>query len=197
MQIIVRDTKIITSSLDRYRQFSTPVWEIEIQSDLINSVEFENDLRNPNNYAIGQAHSNALRQEFIGTGAAKNLLAENQKEQILDIALNHPITKPRFNRPRQHYQNHAGWFSMILKDLPGFEMSPHIDNSHVMCHMIVNLLQDNQTSTSFYCIDSPDPVYSAPTKKNHGILFVNTPGALHSIGNVTAERWILYSSVVI
>ena len=81
--------------------------------------------------------------------------------------------------------------------MPGFSLPPHLDNSHVMAHIIVNLVQDQANATDFYYFDQDDPVYRAPTKKHHGVLFANTPGAVHALNSVLNPRWIWYAQLLI
>ena len=95
------------------------------------------------------------------------------------------------------YQQRTQWLATIYKDQAGFAMTPHLDNSHVMAQMVVNLLQDNDTATEFHYFNELSPCYRAPLKKNHGVIFLNTPGSVHSIANVNKTRWILYGGLLI
>ena len=95
-----------------------------------------------------------------------------------------------------YYINESHFKSSIIKDLPGFKMTPHLDNYHVMAQLIINL-QDNCTSTKFYSFNSTEPFYVAPTKKYQGIMFLNKPGAVHDIDNITKDRYMLYASITV
>ena len=99
--------------------------------------------------------------------------------------------------PRDYYESRNNCLSTVLRDKAGFWMGPHIDNSHIMMHIIVNLMRDYETATEFYTVDSLQPVYRAPTKRNHGVIFVNTPGVIHAINGVTDTRWIWYGGIAI
>ena len=153
MEIVVHNSQVLSSTNDIYQQYSVPVWEIEIQSDVVDSPEFTQSLAVDSNFVVSQAHNSELRSVFAGEGVVKDFLSVSHKEKLLDIALDHPATRPRFNMSQQHYQTRAGWLSTILRDQAGFSMTPHIDNSHVVMHMIVNLVQDNETATDFYLFD--------------------------------------------
>jgi hypothetical protein len=74
-------------------------------------------------------------------------------------------------------------------------MGIHLDNNHIMLQLIVNLT-DNDSGTEMYDIVSSDPYHRVTGEKNKGIMFLNGPGALHSIGNINKDRYILYSAVM-
>ena len=82
----------------------------------------------------------------------------------------------------------------LFKDLPGLNMDTHLDNSHIMLQSIINLT-DNDVGTELFSIDSDKPIYTMTGKRNRGIMFFNSPGALHRIKNVTKERYIFYSAI--
>ena len=59
----------------------------------------------------------------------------------------------------EYYKEHSSFNFQIMKDLPGFSMTPHIDNGHTMFQIIINLTQ-NESGTAFYDPSSPStPVY--------------------------------------
>lgn len=193
MEIVIHNHFTLASASDIYEQYQTPIWEIEIQSDTLDSPEFEALLRCNDNFAVSEAHQNNLRSTCTNT----ELLSTSHKDTILSLVSQHPVFKARYFRPVEYYQYTASWFSTIIRDRPGFEMKPHLDNNHVMVQLIVNLLQDNDTATEFYHFNETMPCYRAPLKKNHGVFFVNSPGSIHSISNVTKERWIWYGGLII
>jgi hypothetical protein len=197
MEIIVHDHFTLTSDSDVFKQYSTPVWEIEVQSDILDTPEFESALRCDDNFSVSKGHNNPLRCGFNGTGMVADFLADSQKDFLLNLVSQSPVFQPRYVLPFDEYQKRAYWLATIYRDQAGFEMEPHLDNSHVMIQMVVNLLQDNNTSTEFYQFNESVPCYRAPLKQNHGVVFLNTPGALHRIANVDQTRWILYGGLVI
>jgi hypothetical protein len=196
MEIIVHNHFTLASTVDTFKQYSTPVWEIEIQSNLLNSAEFEAALRCDDNFTVSECHNSSLRSRFKGSGIVADFLAAPQKDFLLDLVTKSPVFRHRYTMPFDHYQSRTYWFADVLKDQAGFEMMPHIDNSHIVVQMVVNLLQDNNTSTEFYQFNESEPCYCAPLKRNHGVIFLNTPGAIHRIANVDQTRWILYCGLV-
>jgi hypothetical protein len=198
VEIIVHNSKSLSSPNDVYNLFTVPLWEVEIVSPVLIDPDFNKALEVDADYGINDGHRNHLRSKYTGESIVSSFSNVSQKDRLLEIALQHPLAKPRFFHPISYYQEHARWFSTILKDEPGFRMWPHIDNSHIMIQMIVNLLQDNDTSTVFFNIfDQQQPVYQAPRKQNHGIVFLNTPGSIHTITGVTKKRHIWYAGVLI
>lgn len=197
MQIIVHNYRILTTPSDVHHCYNTPVWEVEIQSDLLDTPEFDLSLRLDENFDVSQSHRNIQRSTFCGTGVVAEFLAQSQRDFILDLVSSYFQFNKRYFQSIDHYKRTSGWQSIVLRDQPGFQMKPHIDNSHVMAQMVVNLLEDNDTSTEFYYFNDQQPCYRAPLKKNHGVIFLNTPGAVHSISNINKTRWILYSNVLI
>jgi len=123
------------------------------------------------------------REEFIRTAVQA------------DIDLDCNYFNKCWYRDVEYYVKHAHTFGVIFHDEPGFEMGIHLDNNHIMLQLIVNLT-DNDSGTAMYDIVSPDPYYKLTGEKNKGIIFLNGPGALHSIGNINKDRYILYSAVM-
>ena len=198
MEIIVNKHFTLSSPDDKHYLYRTPIWEIEIKSDLLDDPEFESGLQLDNNFTADNSWQSAnLRSKFTGTGKVASFLADTQKDFLLNLVFQSPAFRAKYYKSIDEYKRSASWFATVLKDSPGFAMTPHIDNGHIVCQMIVNLLQDNETATEFYQFDKTTPCYKAPLKKNHGVLFVNTPGAVHSIANITQPRWILYGGLTI
>jgi hypothetical protein len=137
-----------------------------------------------------------LRCACKRTGVVADLLAESQQGFLLDLVSETPEFKSRYPRKDQ-YQTKTRWFADIIRDQAGFAMAPHIDHSHIMVQIVVNLLQDNTTATEFYQFNDSVPCYRAPFKRNHGVVFLNTPGAVHRIANIDQTRWILYGGLTI
>jgi len=197
MEIIVHNHFTLKSTADIFQSYLTPVWEIEVKSSVLDSPEFESELRNGNNFTISKGHHNDLRSIYNGSGVVSKFLEESCQDFLLNLINQSPCFNNRFVRPVDEYRTKSSWFATVLKDQPEFKMSPHIDNVGVMAQMVVNLLQDNETSTEFYQFNESTPCYRAPLKKNHGVVFLNTPGAIHRITNVNKTRWILYGGLLI
>jgi hypothetical protein len=197
MEIIVHKHFTLESKTDIHNQYNTPVWEIEIQSPMLDTPEFEAELRNDDNFVVSDGHHNNLRSRYNGTGVVSKFLAESQQDFLLDLVSQTPEFQPRYYKSIDEYQRRTSWFATVLKDQAGFAMRPHLDNNHIMLQMVVNLLQDNDTATELYYFNESAPCHRAPLKKNHGVIFLNTPGAVHSITNVNKTRWILYGGLLI
>jgi hypothetical protein len=197
MEIIVHKHFALSSPGDTYQQYQTPVWEIEIKSPVLDTIEFQSALHDDNNFVTSPGHHTSLRSKFNGTGVVGEFLKNSQKNFVLDTVSQSATFQARYYKSLSEYQDTAVWFTTILRDQAKFAMAPHLDNSHVMVQIVVNLLQDNETSTEFYNFNESTPCYRAPLKKNHGVMFLNTPGSMHSITNNNNTRWILYGGLLI
>ena len=197
MEIIVHKHFTLDSDGDVHHQYRTPVWEVEVKSDVLDVPEFDLELRNDQNFSISEGHRTNLRSIYNGTGVVSKFLAESHQDFLLDLVSLTPEFRPRYYKSLGEYQHKTSWFNTVLRDQPGFAMIPHLDNNHVMVQMVVNLLQDNETATEFHYFNESKSCYRAPLKKNHGVVFLNTPGSVHSITNVTQTRWILYGGLTI
>jgi hypothetical protein len=81
--------------------------------------------------------------------------------------------------------------------MPGFEMSPHIDNYHIMVQTIINLTENGDVGTEFYSPSKKLPYYAGSGALNTGTSFFNTHGSVHGIRNIDKPRFILYTAVYI
>ena len=128
-------------------------------------------------------------------------LPQDHREEFLraaaqvDVDLGYKYFNKTWMRGGEYYVTHAHTFGVIFHDEPGFEMGIHLDNNHIMLQLIINLT-DNDSGTEMYDIVSSDPYHKVTGEKNKGIMFLNGPGALHSIGNINKDRCILYSAVM-
>ena len=178
-------------------KFEVPIWEIELIDPILDSIEFESSLKDLSRYNQVNFSKTISRLYYNGTqnDSIQNLIGYSCKDKLLDIVSLTNGFKTKFLQPLSVYKEHTRQFSSIILDQPGFSMTPHMDNHDIIVQCIVNLVQDNETSTAFYNSYSETPVYQAPKKKNHGVMFVNTSGSLHGIQNITHNRWIWYSGV--
>jgi len=128
-------------------------------------------------------------------------LTQNHREEFIraagqaDIELGGDYFKKCWYRDVEYYVTHSHTFGVIFHDEPGFEMGIHLDNHHIMLQLVINLT-DNDSGTEMYDIVSSEPYHKLTGEKNKGIMFLNSPGALHSIGNINKDRYILYSAVM-
>jgi hypothetical protein len=178
-------------------QYTVPIWEIELKGSILDSDYFSTSLKDITRYK-NIAYSEELKRSLFQPYPDDpnfELIGFDKKNEILDLVSSTDGFKRKFLKPLSSYKQYCYQSSSIILDHPNFEMGIHLDNHSIIIQMIVNLLHDNETSTEFYTVDSIQPVYQAPKLKNHGVLFVNTPGALHAIRNITKPRWIWYSCI--
>jgi len=197
MKIVVNNRVVLIPPGDVHGLYQSPIWEVEIQSDVLDSPEFEAELRNDSNFIVSAWHHNNLRSMYNSTGIVSSWLAQIQPNLLLDIVSSSVCFAPLYYKSLDDYGNNGVCTSSVLRDQPGFEMIPHLDNRHVMAQLVVNLLQDYETATEFYYFNSNTPCYRAPLKKNHGVVFLNTPGSVHGIANVTTPRWTWAAGLLI
>jgi hypothetical protein len=172
------------------------LWEVEIEDDR----DLTDELTRPDIWNTAAVLQGTDRATYNRTSDSLNEFC-NQfafcKEQVLHTAYH--ADKQIFNsswyRDYEYYLKNSQFGIAVFKDMPGFSMNPHLDNNHIMVQLVINLT-DNCASTKFYPFNSQEPFYTSSTKKYQGIMFLNTPGAVHDIADVAENRYILYSSVV-
>lgn len=98
---------------------------------------------------------------------------------------------------KEHYLKNSTFSPTVYKDMPGFEMAPHIDNYHIMVQTIINLTDNGDVGTEFYSPSKEHPYYAGNGKVNTGTAFFNTHGSVHGIRNIDKPRFILYTAVYI
>lgn len=173
-------------------------WEIELDTPLTESDEFKKQLFR--NDIWEQAHrANRLCYTTNMSSildATVSIPAEHMSQFVQTAANAGFLFGTRWYQGAEYYSKHAATHTMtqLFKDLPGFDMDIHLDNSHVMLQSIINLT-DNDVGTELFSIDSDKPIYTMSGKRNRGIMFFNSPGALHRIKNVAKERYILYFGI--
>lgn len=85
--------------------------------------------------------------------------------------------------------------TQIIKDYPSFSMWPHIDNRNVFAPIVLNLT-DNPCSTQFYL--NGNHIYTGPTKRGTGVVFLNTETAYHAINNTSDQpRYISFMNITL
>ena len=82
MEIIVHKHFTLDSAGDVHHQYQTPVWEVEVKSDVLDVPEFDLELRNDQNFAISEVHRTNLRSIYNGTGVVSKLLAEESHQDF-------------------------------------------------------------------------------------------------------------------
>ena len=76
----------------------------------------------------------------------------------------------------------------IFKDLPGFELIPHVDKREHKAFLMINLI-DNKNSTTFFNYEKKF-LAEAPNKKNKGVFHIlhGSPFAYHAIKNTSNKN---------
>lgn len=122
---------------------------------------------------------------------------ESFKNKFIDMAYESysPVFRKAWCHPSERYRNRSTMQTKILKDSPGYSMSRHLDNSHIMLQAIVNL-QQNHCGTELLLFNDTTPVHRMSGDQGRGLLFVNSPGSVHTINSVEQDRYILYTSVI-
>ena len=120
------------------------------------------------------------------------------KSTVIDIMYD---SDPRsfkqiFYKDKEYYKDRTNFITVIYKDLPGFDMAPHKDNSHIIGQLLINLV-DNSTSTDFYNTQGQPPVLNGSSKQYEGVLFLNNSNSIHGIDGIVKDRYVLYSSVTL
>ena len=116
---------------------------------------------------------------------------------LLDAVETRKIIRNRWACDVNTLISRSEMYSRLIKDMPGFQMGAHVDNQFIIGNVILNLA-DNPCGTQFHKIKTgffnKEVYFEAPRKKNKGIFFLNTPGALHSIKNDSnVPRYVLNS----
>ena len=110
------------------------------------------------------------------------------EEQVKKDAVNNLLIKQMWMGAIQNFKwNDRGSVS-ILSDKPNYVMIPHFDNRLIFGVLIINLI-DNKDSTKF------ENGYTSPTKKGTGIFMINN-NDFHSI-QVTENRLIGYQLLLV
>jgi len=185
------------------RIYDTVFWEVE----LVDAPDCWDELQRTDVWHTAPATQGMKRHSCYTGHHGSDLLnqlgslpARHQEEFIraaeqVDIDSGYRYLHQSWCQDIEYYIQHCHTFGVIYHDEPGFKMNVHLDNSHIMLQLIVNLT-DNDSGTELYDINNAKPYYTLTGEKNKGIMFVNGPGALHSIGNINKDRYILYSAVM-
>lgn len=130
--------------------------------------------------------------------AAVTQMIEQHGPEFLDLAWESEcdVFRRTWYKGTAAYKTQARVMCKILKDTPGFSMSRHLDNNHIMMQGIINLLP-NDPGTQLFLFDSIAPCRQMPGDQGSGLMFVNTAGSIHAPGEVTKDRYILYYALVI
>ena len=178
-------------------------WEVELVDSATDSEDFQQRLNRDDIWQVGIAGQGIKRLTYLPeSDPVLDHLVQvpvQQQEQFIRLAkgVYNEQVSTRWYRDVEYYVNSSNirTTSTIYRDQVGFAMGIHLDNSHVMLQAVINL-SDNETGTEMYAVDSTEPTYTMTSRRNHGIMFFNGPGALHGIRNVNKDRHILYYGIM-
>jgi hypothetical protein len=180
-------------------------WEVE----LVDAPDYSNELLRPDIWYDNSTSTigNQRKQcsKLHGAPAVLTELLETPEKQRaeficaaaqIDADTRTNYFKKLWYRDSDYYVDSAKTATVINYDMPGFAMTPHCDNNHIMLQLIINLT-DNDTGTEMLDITSPDSYYTMTGQRNKGIMFLNGAGTLHTVRNINKDRYTLYSAVMI
>jgi hypothetical protein len=173
------------------------MWELEWKTDLLNDPQLETELAREDIWVMESHHRN-LRGYYDRKSSKflEKLAYEftKYKQQFTDMVFdtNKRTIGHYWAKPKEYYSGHLFMPPIIYKDMPTFDMVPHIDSSHIMIQSIINLVDNGDMGTEFYYPDSHEPFYKSIGTKGKGGAFLNTHASIHGIRNITKPRYILY-----
>jgi hypothetical protein len=138
--------------------------------------------------------SSSTLDEFIKK--LDNLIFLKLKELIVAEDIK-KIFQPRWPISLDQIDNNFFIRTHIFKDPANFSMGKHLDNQRVVANSIINLCDNDSTTEFFDYTDPSTAIFSTTGTKNKGVLFLNTPAALHHIKNFNSTRYTANSSIMI
>jgi len=199
MKLAIGNVRIFEFAGDVHQRYPQMIWEVTLDYDeeLLPELLLDDIWSTEAGVGMHDRQRLLYNNKSIILNKFKSSFSEKIKQQILERVWNcSSCHSGCYILPLEHYLEKSTMGCSIFKDTPGFSMVPHVDNHHVITQLIINL-QDNCASTKFYPFNSTNPFYVAPTKKYQGVIFFNTNGAIHSIDNITEDRYIFYSAIKI
>ena len=179
-------------------------WEVE----LVDALDYSNELLRTDIWVDNTTSAISRQRKQCHADCKSDMLKEllqvpsQQRAEFLgaanqaDTDTGKAYFRKLWHKERDYYVNSTETVTVINHDAPGFSMSIHGDNNHIILQMIVNLI-DNDTGTELFDVTSSDPYYTMTGQRNKGIMFLNSAGALHSIRNINKDRYTLYSAIII
>lgn len=193
---VISNIQLVFDPKDCYHHYQNPIWTFDYTID----DEIETKLEQAD-FGVEKIFVSRRDQYNVGNSAELDTLLKdfsyNFRSVLADLlTLKKEILSDRWLRKSgEDLMKVAGIHTKIFRDPPKFSMTPHLDNTFMIANAILNLV-DNEDSTTFHDYRNPKKVvFVGPKKKNKGIIFLNTPGSLHSISNTSNRpRYIINSS---
>mgnify|MGYP003336720158 FL=1 len=196
MSLTVHPVEYVYSEYDIHNCYNYMYWPVTLE--IPNFVELE--IKKPDIWNTTGQLTNGRLSIALNRSPELNVfcsdLTRTNHSRILDIAYDADteLFRSRWRKDLQYYKYHSRMMNTIYHDSPGYYMPPHLDNSHIILQLIINLV-DNETGTELYQFNSNEIAYTCSGKAGQGIMFFNSPGAVHGIRNITQDRYILYSQI--
>lgn len=200
---LVLDTTVLYDRYlekDLHKLFPQLIWEMSLSSVDLDSEELSSEL-NREDIWDSINRGNGLRYQYIN-GSSKLLDSLNQsfkklRPQLIDLMFetNKKVASQSWFMPKEHYFKYCHIDPIIYKDIPGYKMSVHKDNAHIMLQALFNLSDNGSIGTEFFNSNECEPFYKSTGEKNKGVGFLNTGESAHIIRDVTNIRYILYVAI--
>lgn len=198
--MILSNFKLINNQWSNYA-YRNCIWTFDLETD----IDFKQDLLTSEYKQLNARLPTGSRQEYIK--GSNNMLDTNLEilndlvfKKLKDLVFSKNIKEvflPRWPIVENEFNQDFFSVTSIYKDPPNFSMGKHLDNQRVVANAIINLV-DNNSTTEFFDYTNPDKViFSTEGARNKGVLFLNTPAALHHIKNFNSDRYIANSSIMI
>jgi hypothetical protein len=138
------------------------------------------------------------------SGTAWRTLIKDMNDAKLPL-INHMLdidTRYRWPNISLQMSKQISIYLSLVADLPGYSMSPHLDNRSVYGAGYLNIFDNDPVTVistrqrSLFGIKSSDE-YHAPGTKGTGVLWLNTENSWHWVKNVTQDRRIIMISLQI
>lgn len=185
---------------DLHKLFPQIIWEMNLSSVDLDNESFLNELYREDIWTSIN-RGNGLRYEYTkGSSTLFDSLIDNFKKlrpQLIDLIFdtNKSVASQSWFMPKEHYFKYCHIDPTIYKDIPGYKMSVHKDNSHIMLQTLFNLSENNNMGTEFLNSNESNSFYKSSGKKNQGVGFLNIGESAHIIRDITDIRYILYAAV--
>jgi hypothetical protein len=185
---------------DLHKLFPQLIWEMSLSSNDLNSEELLTELNREDIWALANRGSNLRYQYINGSSVLLDSLNQSFKKfrpQLIDLMFdtNKQVASQAWFMPKDHYLKNCHIDPIIYKDMPGYKMSVHKDNSHIMLQTLFNLSENGSMGTEFFNSNETESFYKGSGGKCKGVCFLNVGESAHIIRDITDVRYILYVAV--
>jgi len=198
--MILNNFKLIDNPFSNIA-YKNGIWTFDLETD----IDFEKDLAMSEYKSLVSNLPIAGRQEYINRSSTMldtniRLLDELVFKKVKELVFSNGIKElflPRWPISEDEFNHNFFPRTVIYRDPPNFSMGKHLDNQRVVGNAIINLVDNNSTTEFFDYRDPSKIIFSTEGTRNKGVLFLNTPAALHHIKNFNSDRYIANTSIMI